>query len=247
MIQTAKYSDIGGREKNEDCCGIFCEGNAVCAVVADGLGGHGGGELASARAVSVIESRFHENPAEMPEFAEWFQKANEGVREIQTDVCEMKTTLTVVWSNGAQSRFAHVGDTRIYHFENGRIVSITFDHSVSQIAVVRGEITQDEIRHHVDRSRLLRAVGSLDEVNTEVSEILDTSAGEHAFLLCTDGFWEYVLEADMEETLSVSDSPADWLRRMRERLLTRVPGNHDNNTAAAIWIKEKRRKSEEES
>ena len=61
--------------------------------------------------------------------------------------------------------------------------------------------------------------------------------GSHAFLLCSDGFWEYVLEEEMEEDLRISSNEEEWIVRMHARLCKRIPSDNDNNTAAAVWCK----------
>lgn len=133
--------------------------------------------------------------------------------------------------------WAHVGDTRLYHFWNGKLVGQTLDHSVSQLAVDMGLITGDQIRFHEDRSRLLRALGS-DSPEPEPGGPVLLAKGFHAFLLGTDGFWEYVTEPEMEETLAVSSDPRQWLSRMKLILQRKGPGDRDNASAAAIFITE---------
>lgn len=239
MVLAAKYTNQGGRPVNEDSCDIFSKQNMICVTVADGLGGHGGGEIASSMAVEMAGMFFEEQETIEPsDLYTWFQNINEKVYGAQTDVCRMKTTLTLLLADveKGKSFWAHVGDSRIYHFKDGVMSSVTFDHSVSQMAVFAGEITFEQIRHHEDRSRLLRAIGSHDEVNVEISEECDISTGNHAFLLCSDGFWEYVYEAEMEETLRNSENPVQWLEQMSLIIQSRVDGTNDNNTAVAVWI-----------
>lgn len=131
--------------------------------------------------------------------------------------------------------WAHIGDSRLYHFLDGELIEQTFDHSVSQMAVLRGEISQEEIRGHVDRNRLLRAIGREDTIKIDCSDIVDMEGEDHAFLLCTDGFWEYVTEDEMEKDLRKSRSPGEWLDRMLKRLDKRTrKKNNDNNSAVAI-------------
>lgn len=239
MILAAKYTNQGGRPINEDSCDIFNKQNLICATVADGLGGHGGGDIASSMAVEMI-GMFLEKTQEVKQtdLFDWFQEINERIYGAQTAQYKMKTTLAtlIADTDKGKSFWAHVGDTRIYCFKDGVMQSVTFDHSVSQMAVFAGEITQEQIRHHVDRSRLLRAIGNHDEVNVEISDILDITEGNYAFLLCTDGFWEYVYESEMEETLKSSDNPVQWLDQMALLIQSRVDGTNDNNTATAVWI-----------
>ena len=240
LITIAKYTSQGGRPENEDSCGYITDGKGkVCVVVADGLGGEGQGALASKTAMDVIFDRFKEKAADSPEdMSVWFANANEKVMEMQSPECSMKTTLVVLQFSKESAMWAHVGDSRLYHFVNGKNVSRTFDHSVSQMAVLRGEIKDEDIRGHVDRNRLLKAIGRDEGITAELSQVLNINDGsEHAFLLCTDGFWEYVLENEMEESLKACDNAKNWLVEMSGILKSRAKPGNDNNTAIAIIIK----------
>ena len=103
------------------------------------------------------------------------------------------------------------------------------------MAVLLGEITPDQIRFHEDRGRILRALGQEGDLRPETGE-QTLPPGRHAFLLCSDGFWEYVLEQEMEEDLRAAADPQGWLDAMRGRLSRRTPPDNDNNTAAAVWL-----------
>ncbi len=238
VIRGHSYSDPGGREENEDSCLlVFEEGRGACAIVADGLGGHGGGLQASSKAKDIIYDCFTKgNISKAEEFNIWFQKANQEILAIQTPQVEMKTTLVVLLIRDKKALWAHVGDSRLYHFEDGILVEQTFDHSVSQMAVLRGEIEQQGIRGHVDRNRLLRAIGKGDTIQIDTHEEISLAQKNHAFLLCTDGFWEYVTEPEMEKDLKHSRSPKQWIERMVKRLEKRTKNkNNDNNTAIAVF------------
>ena len=235
MLEIATYTDIGGRERNEDTVRYVSKGtDGVCLVLADGLGGHGGGELASAAAAESI-CRGWDGTADAEALKALVREANRQVLAIQTSQCAMKTTVTVLTLAGGRAVWAHAGDSRLYYFHDGTLAFQTRDHSAAQLGVLLGDITVDQIRFHEDRSRVLRALGQDDELPVETGEqTLDD--GRHAFLLCSDGFWEYVLEAEMEEDLARAAGPEDWLGRMRERLEKRIPADNDNNTAAAVWL-----------
>lgn len=234
MIATASYTDTGGRPHNEDTVRLAWQKGGLCLVVADGLGGHGGGGLASAAAAEVICGGWDGQVSEEA-LARLIQQAHQRVLSLQTRACAMKTTVTALEADGRQAAWAHAGDSRIYHFVNGTLVFQSRDHSASQIAVMLGTITPDQIRFHVDRSRVYRALGQDGELKVE-SHGEALAPGHHAFLLCSDGFWEYVYEEEMAEDLAAAASPEDWLTRMRARLAARVPDNNDNNTAAAVWL-----------
>lgn len=234
MLQTASYSDIGGRRCNEDHVRQCTFGGCLCVVLADGLGGHGGGDRASETVCSTVCDGFQAriSPAELTEL---LQAAHRRVCAMQTAQCSMKSTAVVLTAGNGRAAWAHVGDSRLYHFLNGRLVFQTRDHSASQIAVMLGDITPEQIRFHEDRSRVLRALGQEGTLNVEAREE-ELPAGWHAYLLCSDGFWEYVLEAEMEEDLACASDPEDWLARMRKRLDARVAADNDNHTAAAVWL-----------
>ncbi len=230
------YTDVGGREINEDACCVFKKkGRGTCVVVADGLGGHGGGAIASRAAVTTVSECFLVDTVNQAmDFQEWFVKANEVVRGMQTRECEMKTTMVTLMLKDGKAFWAHLGDSRLYHFVDGKLVEQTIDHSVSQMAVIRGDISPEEIRGHEDRNRLLSAIGRESKVKPDFSEMVSLESGNHSFLLCTDGFWEYVLEKEMEKTLRESEDAEDWVDRMVKILKKRAKPNHDNNTAIAV-------------
>ena len=235
-ISVWKYSDVGGRAENEDTIEVISDTDkGLLAMVADGLGGHGGGKQASQAAIESLQNDFRSSSLEDPEeFNVWFQKANQRVMDMQTKECEMKTTLVSLIIKNNTAMWAHVGDSRLYHFINNKLVFRTFDHSVSQMAVLRGEISESEIRGHTDRNKLLKALGREETINIDVSDKTDISEGEHAFLLCTDGFWEYVNETDMLKTLKSSVTAEEWINKMIRVLKKRAKENNDNNSSIAI-------------
>ena len=234
MLCTASYTDIGGRAENEDSVRQIRLGeDQLCLVVADGLGGHGGGAQASAAAADTI-CRGWRGAADPEDLKRLIWKGHEAVTAIQTPQCAMKSTVVALALAGNRAAWAHVGDSRLYHFVDGRLMFQTRDHSASQVAVLMGEITVDQIRFHEDRNRVLRALGQEGTPNVETGERA-LIPGRHAFLLCSDGFWEYVLEDEMAADLAGAADPLDWLARMRKRLISRVPADNDNNTAAAAW------------
>ena len=130
--------------------------------------------------------------------------------------------------------------SRLYHFVDGQQVFCTFDHSVSRMAVLAGEITMDDIRFHSDRNKLIKVIGKSKDTVPEYGECI-LKPGKHAFLLCTDGFWEYVTEKEMEKTLKKASSPEKWILAMRKILAGRVDGTQDNNSAIAVFVEEEKK------
>lgn len=234
IFRTASYTDKGGRAYNEDSILDKAAKNSHCLILADGLGGHGGGDVASKEVCRTISEGWSGSVSQ-EELTNLVNQAHRNVQSLQRPDCAMKSTVTALLVEKSKAVWAHVGDSRIYHFLNGRLVFQTRDHSASQLAVMLGDITTAEIRHHEDRSTLLRALGESGDVKIEAaSEFL--AQGSHAFLLCSDGFWEYVLEDEMEWDLSIAKSPEEWLKLMLLRLRERIGPDNDNNSAAVLWM-----------
>jgi serine/threonine protein phosphatase PrpC len=97
------------------------------------------------------------------------------------------------------------------------------------------QLKASEIRHHEDRNRLLRSLGGREEVRATIEEKAHSIRPGDAFLLCSDGFWEYVTETAMEVDLAKSGSPSDWLRFMELRIRAAAPEDQDNYTAVAVF------------
>ncbi len=235
-VNISYYTDCGGRKYNEDHIKLVKHGGTLCAVLADGLGGHGGGDVASRTASSVICDLFAaEGDISQEKIKDYYTAANYAVLKAATPNCQMKSTMVSLFLAGNTVSWAHVGDSRLYHFYGGKLVFQTKDHSVSQMAVMMGEITPHQIRHHEDRSRLVFALGNDEIVKPDIVAQKKLDRGFHAFLLCSDGFWEYVTEEEMEADIAKSATAELWLKHLRERLYARIPRDNDNNSAIAIF------------
>lgn len=246
MITYEVYSDVGSRERNEDSAiALELKGN-YCFIVADGLGGHGGGEYASAIAAETVRELFMRSESDGDDDSAFLDKcfvsAQENVTKQQkTDVrmADMKTTMVILDIRGGVARWGHIGDSRLYSFCGKKILARTLDHSVPQMLVNMGEIKEKDIRGHEDRNRLLRVIGSpWGRRSYDLAEPVELRKTD-AFLLCTDGFWELIDEKKMIALLRKSDNVSDWMQRMVE--VVRQNGkekNMDNNTAIAVWVTE---------
>lgn len=234
MLRTAIYTDIGGRSCNEDSARVRTWAGSTLAIVADGLGGHGGGDRASALAADTLRDGWDGSVA-TETLERLIRQAHEAILPMQTRQCQMKTTIVALTVRPDLAAWAHVGDSRLYHFFNGQLVFQSKDHSASQIAVALGQITPAQIRFHEDRSRIFRALGQTGALTVETHDEA-LAPGSHAWLLCTDGFWEYVYEEEMQADLALAVSPEDWLARMSRRLKFRAQADNDNNTAVAVWL-----------
>jgi len=235
-FQTATLSRPGARPNNEDACG-WRDG---LWVVADGLGGHGGGEVASRLAVEALLTAL---PPDTPLSAEPLQHAvtaaAESLRAYQQDqptLSGMRTTLVALMSDGTHALWLHLGDSRLYALRNGRLHLQTADHSVPQALVRAGELAPEAIRFHEDRNQLLRTLGEDKPPRPTLADAPLTLQPGDAFLLCTDGFWESVTESEMEIALAKSSDPAQWLARLEQHLVRQTRADQDNYTAMAIFV-----------
>ena len=235
----AMSSEAGGRKINEDYCDYVQSGGFGCWVVADGLGGHEGGEYASRIAASrIIEAAGRKELHSEAILRHYIQEAQEALHAYQKQdkrLASMRTTIVCLVSDYRKVAWAHVGDSRLYQFRDGLVRTQTKDHSVCQSLVNIGEITVEQIRHHEDRSRLLRVLGAEGEAKPDVGPPEAAKPGD-AYLLCTDGLWEYVTETEMEIDLAKSADPRQWLSLMEERVLGRAKAGHDNYSAIAIFV-----------
>ena len=229
----ASYSALGKRKNNEDSVSVTACKAGVLAIVADGLGGHANGEYASQRAVETITRKLKDLDISEDDIEDAVFDANDAVLKIQKDHPGAMTTVTVLWLGDSSAVAAHVGDSRIYQFRDGKIIYQSVDHSVSQLAVMAGDIGAEDIRNHKDRNKLTRVLGSEAEPKVAV-RMLKVMLGDR-FLLCSDGFWEMVTEEIMLQTAAICSSAASWLCKMKS---IAEPRSKDNNTAVAVIIKE---------
>lgn len=233
-FDVACYSEQGGRPVNEDA--VFAAGTpgTLLTLVADGLGGMGHGDLASRDAAENL-SRLSAHPVDEDMLCGAIQEENRRIWDMHTDGNQMMTTVAVLWADGTEAFAANVGDTRLYQFRNGQVAFQTIDHSVAQLSVFSGEITQAQLRGYAGRNHLLRALGAEEEVQVELND-LEIQPGDR-FLLCSDGFWELILE---EEMLSWGgeDTAAQWLERMKALAVSRCGAQGDNHSAIAIVVTE---------
>jgi PPM family protein phosphatase len=239
-FETDWMSKPGGRDHNEDRCAMVSLENGNCWALADGLGGHGGGEIASGIAVEAILDEFRGDPQCSPEaILVLLESANRQLRERQTQdarLAQMRTTAVVLTSDFCSACWGHIGDSRLYLFRNGCVALQTHDHSVPQSLADMGKIAAEEIRFHPDRNRMLRALGDGAEPRPSIEcSAKPLSAGD-AFLICSDGFWEYVTEIEMAADYACSRKPREWLERMEKRLWKRAPQDHDNYSAIGIFL-----------
>ena len=158
MILYDLLSNAGGRENNEDSVGMYQNEQEYCFVLADGLGGHGKGEVASRLAVETCVNVFAREGAGEEVLSQSFDQAQQAILKGQKEdyhAQDMKTTLVLLHVGEEGIWWGHIGDSRLYYFKNKKLAERTLDHSVPQMLVAAGQIKEKQIRNHPDRNRLL--------------------------------------------------------------------------------------------
>lgn len=238
-LQSSWICKAGGRKVNEDSCVQAEKEDKFCFVIADGLGGHRGGEIASKTASEAFVDAFLARPSVnrevLQDYLEYARSKLQVTEENINKKGSLKTTLVTLLVNGRKAVWAHIGDSRLYLFREGELIFQTRDHSVPQRLADSGAISHSEIRFHEDRNRLIAAFNSTGFSACIFSDLLKVS-GNEVFLLCSDGFWEYVLESEMERLLVCSEDLSAWLGKMEELILASADAGYDNYTALAVKI-----------
>jgi len=228
-------SDVGRmRSGNEDS--YFC-GQTVFAV-ADGLGGHQGGEVASAAAVEPLaglDGRSFGDAGEAAEaLAAAIREANEAIIDRAAgdpSLYGMGTTVTSAAVAGGQLQLAHVGDSRAYLLRGQALEQLTTDHTVVGELVRRGRLTPEQAAIHPERSILTRAVGLDPRVPVDTPDPVELRDGDQV-LLCSDGLTEAVDEDQIAELLSAADDGDAACRSLIDA--ANAAGGPDNITVALL-------------
>ena len=210
-------------------------------VVADGMGGHAGGDVASAIALKrVMEADRRYASAADAEFAlhSALSAANTMLAETvfeHPELTGMGTTVSAILRSGSQIAIAHIGDSRIYLLRDGALTQITADHTFVQRLVDSGRITPEEAAVHPRRSVLMRVLGDVDanpEIDTTVFDVLP---GDR-WMLCSDGLSSYVSDDKIEHTLKAQTAVTDAADRLVKESLDQ--GAPDNVTVVIVDIDE---------
>lgn len=225
IIDSAKYTNAGGHDINEDS--YLCRGDKGIFIVADGLGGHSDGEKASMAAVDYFEENCQGGYTE-ERLTELMEGAN---TQVLKNGDGGKTTVAAAFAENGRFVYANAGDSRVYYFHDGKIIAQTKDHSVCQASADMGLIRPEDIRRNEDRSRLLKVLGGEEKLGIKKHYPPIKLRNGDAFLVCTDGFWDYVYEAEMEADLLKSGSADVWLKYMLKRHILRAQNKGDNYTA----------------
>jgi serine/threonine protein phosphatase PrpC len=249
-LSAAMRTDVGVvREHNEDSAHVD-PGNRFF-IVADGMGGHAAGEVASAMAVQTVRETLEQASDEIAAFAG--KPDEEGRKELvtlletavraahrsvfergsrETDKQGMGTTLEVVLVAGNEAFIAHVGDSRTYLVRETRAVQITTDHTVAEVLVLEGKLSVEEAQMSPLRTILVNAIGVAPDVGIEMAHVQLHEGDE--ILLCSDGLHDYFpTEQEIADRLGSRD-PDEALAELVE--LAKERGGHDNITGIVVHV-----------
>ena len=192
MISAARTHIGKVRASNQDAI-LVCPGKYGIYGVADGMGGHKAGDVASKIAVEVTEKVLKNARPSIALLRSAIQEVNLAIYREQLqnpDFSGMGTTMTVIWEDDERVLLGHVGDSRAYRVREKSIRQISQDHSMVAEMVRRGVLTEEEARVHPYRNIITRALGTDETVEVDAEE-LDKRPGD-LYLLCSDGLSEYV-------------------------------------------------------
>jgi serine/threonine protein phosphatase PrpC len=198
----------GSRKLNQDRIAYSYSRDALLMVVADGMGGHVGGEIAAQIVVRLMVERFQQearpvirNPHQFLEETMLRAHAALGHYAHQLSMLESpRTTCVACVIQGSHAYWAHAGDSRLYLFRNGQVVTQTRDHSKVQYMVEQGLITQQAAATHPDRNKVYSCLGGILEPVIDISRRTRVEQGD-LFLLCTDGVWGVMSDRELIRSL----------------------------------------------
>ena len=225
------------RELNEDAYYLPKKNEFYCCV-ADGMGGHNAGEVASAMAVKTFSSEMAKKELDVSDrMFHAVECANETIfAEALADTAKagMGTTLTAIALDAGRLYIAHVGDSRLYLLRRESILQLTTDHSLVEEMVSRGMISRDEAREHPQRNVITRALGTTPTAKVDLLT-LRVKPGD-VFLLCSDGLSGAVDEDELEKVL-LSDY-TDKTKAKRLIAAAEKNGSTDNITAMIARVED---------
>jgi protein phosphatase len=233
-IRYATRSDAGMlRETNEDS--VYA-GSRLLAV-ADGMGGHAGGEIASATAIEAMKRLDIDIPADdlLVALQGAVRQANEKVHSLAESDPSLKgmgTTLTAMLLSGQKLALVHIGDSRAYLLRDGDLFQITHDQTLVQMLVDDGVITPDKVATHPHRSLLLQALDGRGELDPEM-QLRETQIGDR-YLLCSDGLWSVIAAETVHHALSTVAEPEQVVRELID--MANEGGGPDNITCVVADV-----------
>ncbi len=229
------------RDHNEDSVIIVknYEGNYLMAV-ADGMGGHSAGEVASSIAISYLGKRFNESFSKMSKIdaVEWLKL---GVNEINSLIFKyteeheeskgMGTTLVLAIITKEYILFGNIGDSSGFVVKDSKLHKVTHDHTLVNLLITAGELTEEEARNHPKKNILMNALGINDPIDID---IFDCSMEIEEIMLCSDGLTNMLSEEHIEKTLNSDLTMEEKAEKLIKKANSR--GGHDNISVAYLSL-----------
>lgn len=235
-------SDVGNiRSRNEDSyLDIDLNSNGekgVVMVVADGMGGHRAGDVASRVVIETIKKRIlsKNHDPDQESLKDAVIEANNkvfGMSRENSDYSGMGSTCTAILIIRGMAYVAHVGDSRAYLVRNGESFKITSDHTVAEQMRMSGSITSEKARHSPQRHILTNAIGIRQDIDIDVIDSIDTIPDD-SYILCSDGLTEYIEDSELANIITQHD-PEDACKLLVD--IAKQRGGSDNITALIVKV-----------
>lgn len=242
QVRFYQLTAIGDRAANEDCMARIISDEYVLCVVADGLGGHVGGGLASRYFCdSLIHLATHYGAlmchAPQATLTAWINAAIDAMQRLFTDEILARsahTTCAILYLDANCALTAHCGDSRIYRFNAHHLVWRTQDHSILQSRLDSGELMNArQLNQCLKANKLTRSINVARRQAVEIHTHPPAKTGE-TFIVCSDGFWHGVQGAEWL-ALTQPDSDRQELNQIAKSVLLRASGKSDNVTVQ--WLR----------
>lgn len=239
-FETAEVSLLGDREENQDRAAVQVASHGVLLVVADGMGGHAGGALAAEAAVdSLVASFMAAGPGE--DSRVMVRAALEAAHDAVVTAGERtglgsrpRSTCAVCMVRDGRAVWAHVGDTRVYFARAGELVTRTRDHTPIESLLQDGLISEEEVAGHPMRHYVEYCLGGVTErPPLTVSDLVELAPGD-LLVVCSDGLWATISDAELASGPGDAGSLQDWLTRLAGRAVRLGTPYSDNTTAVAL-------------
>lgn len=215
-FQVGSTTRVGNRRSNEDSYAVLSNPHSMLLLIADGMGGHNGGKLASETFIKTVERLFNKQsgPIEDPVgfLREAVLKAHDQINAAgaaHSPALDPRTTCVLCLIQGGYAWWAHLGDSRLYLFRHGEAIFRTRDHSRVESLLQQGLITQQEVQNHPYRNHITRCLGGpVKPTSITLSKAIQLQMGD-ILLLCSDGLWSGLRTREIAAKLT--DEPLDEL------------------------------------
>lgn len=230
-LRVHALTDVGKmRAVNQDA--LVVDESLLLYGVADGMGGHNGGETASAGARDGLITALKDKPASLDALREGITQVNADLFKQQAEdekLSGMGTTLSVIWMSEHFVYLGHVGDSRVYRFREGKLEQMTDDHSLVGELMRAGYLTPEQAENHPNKNVILRAVGTEEGIDIDLA-VEERKPGD-LWLICSDGLHGMVKDSKMEAILGVN-TPEAAVKLLMEAAL--AAGGRDNISVVLV-------------